>query len=226
MKKQITRSIIGLSIILLSSSSFANSFNQSAFFVKAHVSGNKFNNAKQYRGFTAKSQTSPSVALGLGYYMRDNFRTDLTFEYYINPTFKLSVKDHELSGSFKLKQNVELATLMVNGNADIIELGASSIFLGAGVGVAKHKTKYHVTGISVEGDEFDQKYSTKVSYNFAYSIGAGAAYSIFDGFNAELAYSWRGFGSTKPKKNSEGESITRKISYRSHNVSLGLRIDI
>ena len=52
------------------------------------------------------------------------------------------------------------------------------------------------------------------------------AFPIFDSVNAELAYSWRDFGSTKPKKNSDGENMTRKISYRSHNVSLGLRIDI
>ena len=66
----------------------------------------------------------------------------------------------------------------------------------------------------------------KVSNNFAYTVGAGVAFPIFDSLNAELAYSWRDFGSTKPKKNSDGENMKRKISYRSHNVSLGLRIDI
>ena len=54
----------------------------------------------------------------------------------------------------------------------------------------------------------------------------GSIFPIFDSVNAVLAYSWRDFGSTKPKKNPDGENMTRKISYRGHNVSLGLRIDI
>ena len=44
--------------------------------------------------------------------------------------------------------------------------------------------------------------------------------------NAELAYSWRDFGSTKPRKNEDNEDITKKHLYRAHNLSLGFRIDI
>ena len=173
-----------------------------------------------------KSKTSPSIAFGFGYYVLDNFRADLTYEHYINPTFKYSLQDHEEYGSVKFNQKVDLSTLMLGGNVDIVELGVSKIFLGAGVGVAKHKTKYNVTGINTDGNNFDVGVSTKVSNNFAYTLGAGVAFPIFDSVNAELAYSWRDFGSTKPRKNSDGEEMTSKTKYRSHNVSLGLRIDM
>jgi opacity protein-like surface antigen len=229
MKKQLTGSIIAVSMILSSTTSFAERLDTSDFFVKAHVSGNFFNNIKckdDAGSVTAKSKTSPSIAFGFGYYVLDNFRADLTYEHYINPTFKYSLQDHEEYGSVKFNQKVDLSTLMLGGNVDIVELGVGKIFLGAGVGVAKHKTKYNVTGTDTEGDNFDIGFSTKVSNNFAYTVGAGVAFPIFDSVNAELAYSWRDFGSTKPKKNSDGENMTRKISYRSHNVSLGLRIDI
>ena len=90
----------------------------------------------------------------------------------------------------------------------------------------QHKTKYNVTGNDTDGDNVDVELSTKVSNNFAYTLGAGVAFPIFDSVNAELAYSWRDFGSTKPRKNSDGEEMTFKTKYRSHNVSLGLRIDM
>jgi opacity protein-like surface antigen len=227
MKKQLTGSIIAVSMILSSTTSFADRLDTSDFFVKAHVSGNFFNNIK-YKDDTesikAKSKTSPSIAFGFGYYVLDNFRADLTYEHYINPTFKYSLQDHD--GSVKFNQKVDLSTLMLGGNVDIVELGVSKIFLGAGVGVAKHKTKYDVKGIDTDGDNFDMELSTKVSNNFAYTLGAGVAFPIFDSVNAELAYSWRDFGSTKPRKNSDGEEMTSKTKYRSHNVSLGLRIDM
>jgi opacity protein-like surface antigen len=229
MKKQLTGSIIAVSMILSSTTSFAERLDTSDFFVKAHVSGNFFNNIKykdDTESITAKSKTSPSIAFGFGYYVLDNFRADLTYENYINPTFKYSLQDHEEYGSIKFNQKVDLSTLMLGGNIDIVELGVSKIFLGAGVGVAKHKTKYNITGINTDGDNFDMEFSTKVSNNFAYTLGAGVAFPIFDSVNAELAYSWRDFGSTTPRKNSDGEEMTSKTKYRSHNVSLGLRIDM
>ena len=117
MKKQLTGSIIAVSMILSSTTSFAERLDTSDFFVKAHVSGNFFNNIKT-EGFTAKSKTSPSIAFGFGYYVLDNFRADLTYENYINPTFKYSLQDHEEYGSQQFNQKVDLSTLMLGGNVD------------------------------------------------------------------------------------------------------------
>ena len=75
MKKQLTGSIIAVSMILSSTTSFAERLDTSDFFVKAYVSGNFFNNIK-YKddagSVTAKSKTSPSIAFGFGYYVLDN----------------------------------------------------------------------------------------------------------------------------------------------------------
>ena len=209
------------SILLFNSSAYAEQF-----YFKTSVSGNSFNQVKFEDGFKAKAKIAPSLAIGFGYYILDNLRADLTFEHYIAPIFKCSITNHEEHGSQKQKLRPTLSTLMVNTNVDVIDFDSSKIFVGLGAGVARHKTKYTTAGISLDGDNFDLAVSTKTSNNFSYALSAGISLLIVDGLNAELAYSWRDFGSTKPRKNEDNEDITKKHLYRAHNLSLGFRIDI
>jgi len=210
------------SILLFNSSAYAEQF-----YFKTSVSGNSFSNIQfEEEGFKAKARITPSLAIGFGYYILDNLRADLTFEHYIAPIFKYSITNHEEHGSQKQKLRPTLSTLMVNTNVDVIDFDSSKIFVGLGAGVARHKTKYTTAGISPDGDNFDLAVSTKTSNNFSYALSVGMSLLIVDGLNAELAYSWRDFGSTKPRKNEDNEDITKKHLYRAHNLSLGFRIDI
>ncbi len=209
------------SILLFNSSVYAD-----RFYFKTSVSGNSFGNVKFEDGYKAKGKIAPSIAIGFGHYILDNLRADLSFEHYIDPTFKLSVKNHEIYGDREMKQQANLSTLMVNTNVDVIDFDSSKFFVGVGMGVARHKTKYHVTGMDIDGEKMDWKGSTKISHEFSYAFNAGMSLFIIDGLNAELSYSWRDFGNTKPRKNEDNEDITKKASYRAHNLALGFRIDI
>ncbi len=209
------------SILLFNSSAYAD-----RFYFKTSVSGNSFNQVKFEDGEKAKAKIAPSIAIGFGHYILDNLRADLTFEHYIDPTFKCSVKKHEVYGNQEVKLRPNLSTLMVNTNVDVIDFDSSKFFVGVGMGVARHKTKYHVTGTSPGGKKIDREISTKISHEFSYALNAGMSLFIIDGLNAELSYSWRDFGNTKPSKNEDNEDMTKKVPYRVHNLSLGFRIDI
>ena len=227
MKKQIINLITSTSIVFTINTCYAGRLNTQDFFIKTQVGGNLFNNVKQYEGVKSKAKLSSAIAVGLGYYILDNFRMDLSFEHYLNPTFKSNLyNNHQEYGSQKLKQNLQLSTLMLNSSIDVIDFDPIKLFLNAGVGIAKHKTKYYITGSSPDNEQIDEKVDTKTSYNFAYSIGTGLSFHVSDNINAELGYSWKNFGYTKPKKNTEGENISRKMSYSSHNLSVGFRIDL
>ena len=136
------------------------------------------------------------------------------------------VKKHEVYGNQEVKLRPNLSTLMVNTNVDVIDFDSSKFFVGVGMGVARHKTKYYVTGTSPGGKKIDREISTKISHEFSYALNAGMSLFIIDGLNAELSYSWRDFGTTKPRKNEDNEDMTKKVPYRVHNLSLGFRIDI
>jgi opacity protein-like surface antigen len=225
MKKQII-SIITTSILATSSICYAERLNTQDFFIKANASANFFQDAKQFDGVKVKAKTAPSFAVGLGYYVLDNLRTDLSIEYYINPTFKKSYTNHEEYGSPKLKQTVKLSTLMLNTNIDVVDIDIVKLFVGAGIGMARHQTKYCITGADLEGDDIDMQNKTKTSNNFAYSLGTGLSIALSEGINAELYYSYKNFGQTTPKKDEDGDNMSKKIHYSSHGVSIGLRVDI
>ena len=116
--------------------------------------------------------------------------------------------------------------LMINGYVDLFDIGMNEFFIGGGVGVAKHKTKYHAIGTSPKNENIDERQSTKRSNNFSYALSAGVAFRIFEFMNADLTYSWKDFGKTNPRKDRDGESLSKKIAYRSHNITLGLKIDL
>jgi len=229
MSRLIRNTIIFL--LLTNHTHFANAdfyderLNLSDFYIKGSVSGNIFNNLKA-NGETLKSKFSPSVALGIGVYTFDNFRTDLTYEYYINPSFHHTSTNHPEHGNIKSKMKLKLATLMANFSLDLFELYQNKIFLHAGLGVAKHKTTYHATGTNAEGESVDVNLSNRTSYNFAYSLGMGIYFPLTHGVNIEAAYAFKDFGSMRPKKNEDGENISKKYHYRSHNLSLGFRFDL
>ena len=226
----ITKQITLSTIICLFNAPFvatAERTNFSDFFIKANISANIFNDAKQYEGIKLKSQITPATAVGLGYYIQDNFRIDLTFEHYFTLRYKKQIcNNHPEHGTFKLKQSPQLSALLINTSIDIVDFDPVKLFVTGGIGIAKHKTKYLLSGVDIDGDPVDDVISTKTSRNLAYSIGTGFSFDLSECVNAEITYLWKNFGSTKPMKNEDGENISRKMTYSTHNVSVGLRIDL
>lgn len=208
----------------------ANRLDLSDFFIRASVGSGVLNKVK-HGDLSLKPQAYGTVAVGLGYYLLDNLRTDITFEHHFKPLFKKTCnryEDEERTYKYlNFKQKIDnLSTLMLNTDFDIIQLYRTKFFIGAGVGMAQHKTKYIIKGIADDDDIINLTASTKFSRNFAYSARAGVSYIFTHGVNAELIYSWKDYGKTKPKKDEDGEDTSRKIHYRGHNLSVGLRLDI
>lgn len=200
------------------------------FFIRASVGSGVLNKAK-HGDLSLKPQAYGTAAIGFGYYLLDNLRTDITFEYHFKPLLKKSLdkyEDDERTYKYvNFKQKVgNLSTLMLSTDFDIIQLYRTKFFVGAGVGIAQHKTKYIVKGITDDDNVINMSASTKLSRNFSYSARAGVSYIFTDGFNAELIYSWKDYGKTKPKKDEDGEDTSKKIHYRGHNLSVGLRMDL
>jgi len=208
----------------------ANRLDLSDFFIRASVGSGLLNKVK-HGDLSLKPQAYGTAAIGLGYYLLDNLRTDITFEHHFKPFFKKTCNRYEdeerTYKSLNFKQKVDnLSTLMLNTDFDVIQLYRTKFFIGAGAGIAQHKTKYIIKGITDDDDVINFTASTKFSRNFAYSARAGVSYIFTHGVSAELIYSWKDYGKTQPKKDEDGEDTSRKIHYRGHNLSVGLRLDI
>jgi opacity protein-like surface antigen len=61
-------------------------------------------------------------------------------------------------GTQRLKQNLQLSTLMLNGNVDIIDFNPVKLFATAGIGVATHKTRHRITGFDSENNIINNQF--------------------------------------------------------------------
>ncbi|PCJ24424.1 MAG: hypothetical protein COA94_07350 [Rickettsiales bacterium] len=143
----------------------------------------------------------------------------------------------EPDAKFKTVLKAKFSTFLVNGFVDVADLGAAKIFVGAGVGLSRTSAKFKKTSTTVATKAIPANTATnqkevkvgdvltgptksgkiKSKTNFAYALYLGASTEVAPGINAELAYSFRGFGKLKDVK---------KASLKGHNVSVGVRFDI
>lgn len=181
--------------LLSSGSAFAA---EDAFYAKLNVGWSKLDKVKGL-----KSNNDVFFGVGVGYGIMDNFRVDLMFDHFVNPTHK--------KGSDKLKGDVN--TLLVNGYADLMDMDMFKFYLGAGVGAGQVKAK--------RSGAADNAYNgtAKQKYGLAFAGHVGVSYEFTQGMTAELAYSYRDMGETKKLNGT-------KYHYRGHHVGVGFRLDI
>ncbi len=242
--------LIGLSIATLSNISLASE--GTGFYLKANVGGNKMNEAKEEVGnigdkfATSKSQLAPSFSVGLGGYINDFIRTDLTFDYskviFGEGTTNFTSTEQEdgdyytLVGKASLDRNASVYSAMLNSYIDLPIADNAKIFIGGGVGLARIKEK--ITAKVSEGNLYvnnvwhqrvpimTDSSSTKEDLNFAYSLMLGTSIKVSPNVNIEIAYSWRDFGVTKPKKWWNDNDRPTKNRYNGHSVMTGIRFGI
>ena len=191
-------------LTLATSSAYAA---EDMFYVKGQVGWDKLDKIKGM-----KSNNNVFLGLGVGYYVMDNVRADLTFDHYVNPNHKGTMTENgkKYPGN-KLKSQAD--TLMVNGFVDLFDVSVAKVFAGAGVGMSMISTKN-------TDPNFDTvKYKKK--NNFAYALHLGASTEFAPGVNGELTYSYRDMG--KFKKDDNGNSFG---SLKGHHVAAGVRFDI
>jgi len=229
-------------MLVISSSSLASS--SSKFYLKTILGANQMNRMvekKENLNFkiTQDPKASPFIGIGVGYYTNDSTRTDITIDYlaanFINEANNFSYNDgaNNILGAIDVKRNAYIYSILLNSYLDVFQRDHYSIFVGAGIGVARirEKTSFLSSGNLVgENGVFNfplnvDKFNTKVTNNFAYALSLGFSVKVRSNINLEFAYHWKDFGRTKPKANENGDTGTRNY-YKSHNIITGIRFDI
>jgi opacity protein-like surface antigen len=186
---------------------------EDTFYVKGQVGWDKLNKIKGL-----KSKNNVFLGLGVGYYVMDNVRADLTWDHYFDPKHKGTTSVNGVNrANTKLKSKAD--TLMINGFVDLFDVSVAKVFAGAGIGMSMIKGK--VTA-PAQGATRALSESTKKKNNFAYAVHLGAATEFAPGVNGELTYSFRDMG--KFKKNKDN-----KVSFsalKGHHVAAGVRFDL
>jgi len=186
---------------------------EDTFYVKGQVGWDKLNKIKGL-----KSKNNVFLGLGVGYYVMDNVRADLTWDHYFDPKHKGTISISGVNRTdAKLKSKAD--TLMINGFVDLFDVSVAKVFAGAGIGMSMIKGK--VTA-PAQGAALAISESTKKKNNFAYAVHLGAATEFAPGVNGELTYSFRDMG--KFKKNKDN-----KVSFsalKGHHVAAGVRFDL
>ena len=229
-------------ISVLAIPSFAEE--ERTFYLKANVGANKMNTVKEtveainIKSIKQKSDITPFFGGGVGYYINNNIRTDITFDYF-SPSFKdatgnLSYYDeYSYTGVAAIERKASIYSWMFNSYIDLPITENIKVFIGGGIGLAqlKEKLRSSFKFTSVEGNNTNAQYelsessSTKRTNNFAYSLTTGTVFPVATNVNFELAYSWKDFGKAKPRKDADGDTPT-KNHYKGHNILVGIRFEI
>ncbi|MFU7502028.1 MAG: outer membrane protein [Candidatus Tisiphia sp.] len=202
MKNLLLVTIIAISFLF----SFSSLAIGNQFYLQAEVGANKMANIK-LNDKKLKQNTAMFLGGGLGYYILDNVRADLMLAWIANHQFK-----HSFAGTDS-KIKPQIATLMLNGYVDIVDISICEFFVGAGAGVSQLKNQITKNnGVSA---------SSGKKNNLVYQLTLGVATKLAPGVKVEAAYSWKDFGNTKEIKNH-----IKSLVYKGHNVSLGVRLDV
>jgi opacity protein-like surface antigen len=187
MKKLLVTTIIAVSIFANASAIAADS----NFFIKANAGFSKLNKIKRL-----KSENSSFIGAGVGYNIMDNVRSDLTFDHFVNPTFKGQGK----------KTKADINTFLLNGYIDLFDISITKLFVGVGAGVARTKIR--------ESSSVSAK--SKAENNFSYAAYIGVSTEFAPSFHGELVYSWRDFAVQNDND----------LGLKGHHVAAGIRFDI
>ncbi|MCC8398396.1 MAG: outer membrane beta-barrel protein [Rickettsia endosymbiont of Labidopullus appendiculatus] len=216
--------------LLTSAASFAET---GGFYVKAEGGATKLNAMKfkddngKSGNIKYKSTNSGIFGVGVGYYIMDNVRTELTLNFLTNPEFKGSYTKESLKVESKAKESVK--SLLLSGYVDLYDAGVVKFFAGAGVGMAQLQQKLTSTETTTTNGKAETKtydpMSCKTANNFAYQLSVGASFNLADNMNLDLTYSWRDYGETSDKAKDKNYKLG-KSALRGHNLMAGIRFDI
>lgn len=212
--------------VLSSALSFADCRNDS-WYLRVDVGTARFNKEKDSRtGLKLKSNTAFIGDIGVGNYIAENFRADLTLGTTSSGKLKKSGNVNGANISASHKPNI--TRLLINGYVDLSNVEMFDIFAGAGIGAAMLKEKVSYSSIT-SGVTISTSYSSKNTTNFIYKLTLGTSAQISDGVKAELAYSWISDGQTKGGNVNLpdlGNNQVKGTRYQSHNLTAGFRFDI
>jgi outer membrane autotransporter protein len=133
-----------------------------------------------------------------------------------------NVKDEIEPGVYgNLKSKVGAQSFFFNGYFDIHNDSPVTPYIGAGLGLARVSGEF-----SVDVDVFGNLISmSETKTNFAWNVGAGAAFEIADSVALDLGYRYADFGKVDGSTSAFGGTVkvSADTKVKTHEVLLGLR---
>lgn len=205
-----TKIILAASVITLSSA-FADKdekliesnsplFSMEKFYLRATVGKSfpaklKENKDKSYNGDFYKHNKPNFFALGIGCYLSDDFRVDISYRKRSPYKFRSS---KDLSGSTLVDEDISQkfnnTSYMLNGYYNFWKADSFLPFVSAGIGYAVNKSgPYRVAATyAANGEPFFSQLQGLKSKGPAFDLGLGFDYKLTDNmlFNVEYKYTW------------------------------------
>lgn len=219
MKKSILTATTAAAL-LISTTALADS--QNAYFLKGNIGAGYLRAlTDKETSFKLKSQVGMFFGAGVGYYLMENVRIDLTLDHYVAPELKKSGNVPGATSLVVVRHKAHLDSLMINGLVDLMDVSIIKVFTGVGVGLSHIREHIYKNGSGIT----ENSIGSGKKNNIAYAIHLGASTVLNPGINADLTYSWRDFGKTKSAKNALGAEVA-KTHYRGHHLAIGFRFDM
>jgi opacity protein-like surface antigen len=207
---------------LFSSSSYAE---ENMFYVKAEGGLNFFPVSKVTTTINSlnvdtkfKSSMGGSASFGVGYYVMDNLRTELSFKY----PFISEAKAKDKNNQSKLAP--KSMAVFLKGYVDLYDFEVGKISIGAGLGwtqtSAELKTK------DAANKDTTSKFDKKNGLGFG--AGARVSYNISEAVALETGYEWTMYGKSKDAEVTVGNQKVsiKSPSIQTHELVFGLRFAI
>jgi opacity protein-like surface antigen len=190
---------------------------ENSFYLKAEIGADRIKDIKIYDK-KLKNNKAVFFGGGVGYYILDNVRTDLTLDYYANQRLKHSSSP----GATNLKIEPKITNLMVSGYVDIMDISICTVFIGAGVGISQLKNSATIESVNANNNNTSKIVAgSKKKNSLAYQLLVGASVKIAPRVRIDASYSWKDLGATK-----EIANLIKSLKYKGHHITIGLRVDI
>ncbi len=169
-----------------------------------------------------KVKRATVYSLGVGKYLSNKFRTDLS----------ASIRNYKLKGNStsSISQKIQSLAVMINGYYDIATFGRFIPYLSAGVGLANNKAGTLTINSSSGGSSYTTTLTKKSTNNLAWQVGAGSAIKLTNKIDLDLNYKFMdmgkvktGSGSTTYSNNTTEPASAGNSKLRTHEFSIGAR---
>jgi opacity protein-like surface antigen len=178
--------------------------------------------------------SSPLFGIGVGYYVNDWLRFDVTGEYRSRANFHGSQVINNSFATYTDEYSGSKSEMLFLANA-YLDLGTwnrITPFIGAGVGFSRntiHSFQDVCTVCAGGSVAFADDHS---KWNFAWALHAGLAYKVTKDFTVELAYRYVSLGDAESGDIYTylgGNAIVNPMEFKkltSHDIKLGLRFNL
>lgn len=220
MKNFIIASIIVLLPINIYAEEIENPEQNKDFFYKVKLGTVFMKNAVQKgKAFdffrTSFENMAPSFGIGVGYYLRETVRFDITLDHITNLTMKTKTSKMDLT--YKTVFN----NIMANVYLKMFETRAAKVFFGLGAGMTNINERIAVN---------DKVNSEKATYSskkksISYMLSITTDIPLTDSITCEASYSWREIGKSKAIKAQNNQTLGT-TPYKGHGFGVAVRFDL